>query len=268
MHFLRHALAATAIVAMAQPAQAGVGDLLVAPTRVILDGGRGTQIILNNIGDEEATYRVTAELRRMMPDGSLQEVELASDRETTARDMVIFAPRRVTLPPGQPQAIRISARPPAGLADGEYRLHLLFRAIPKPRPVEQAGTTEGISFRLTPIYGVTIPVIVRLGRLQVEAAIADVRVAQRDGRPAVAVDLTRAGDRSTFGAVEVWKEGEDTPIARLGGVAVYTELDQRTVLVPVREDYEGDLSGRVKVEYRAPSSEGSVLIASTDAILR
>ncbi|RZV49660.1 MAG: molecular chaperone, partial [Sphingomonadaceae bacterium] len=57
-------MAATAIVAMAQPAQAGVGDLLVAPTRVILDGGRGTQIILNNIGEEEATYRVTAELRR------------------------------------------------------------------------------------------------------------------------------------------------------------------------------------------------------------
>ena len=118
MHFLRHALAATAIVAMAQPAQAGVGDLLVAPTRVILDGGRGTQIILNNIGEQEATYRVTAELRRMMPDGSLAEVETASDRETTARDMVIFAPRRVTLPPGQPQAIRISARPPAGPAAG------------------------------------------------------------------------------------------------------------------------------------------------------
>ena len=268
MHFLRHALAATAIVAMAQPAQAGVGDLLVAPTRVILDGGRGTQIILNNIGEEEATYRITAELRRMTPEGSLAEVELANEREMTARDMVVFAPRRVTLPPGQPQAIRISARPPAGLPDGEYRIHLLFRAIPKPRPVESTGPSEGISFRLTPVYGVTIPVIVRLGRLQVEAAIADVRVAERDGRPAVAVDLTRQGDRSTYGSVEVWKDGEEEPVARLGGVAMYTEIDARTVLVPVRADYEGSLNGKVTVVYRAPSSEGNVLIASTDAVLR
>ena len=55
----------------AQPALAA-GDLLVAPTRVILDGSRGTEVILNNIGSEPATYRVSLELRRMLPDGSLE----------------------------------------------------------------------------------------------------------------------------------------------------------------------------------------------------
>ena len=39
-------------------AQAGIGDLLVAPTRIVLTGGRGTEIILNNIGDDVATYRL------------------------------------------------------------------------------------------------------------------------------------------------------------------------------------------------------------------
>ena len=53
----------------APSAQAGIGDLLVAPTRIVLDGGRGTEIILNNIGEDVATYRISVELRRMTPDG-------------------------------------------------------------------------------------------------------------------------------------------------------------------------------------------------------
>ena len=60
-------LAATIAFSAAAPPHAGVGDLLVAPTRVVLDGRRGTEIILNNIGDDVATYRVSVELRRMKP---------------------------------------------------------------------------------------------------------------------------------------------------------------------------------------------------------
>ena len=54
------------------------GDLLVAPTRVILDGSRGTEVVLNNIGSEPATYRISLELRRMLPDGSLEEIDPAA----------------------------------------------------------------------------------------------------------------------------------------------------------------------------------------------
>jgi len=267
----RLALAAMvpATLLAAMPTRAGVGDLLVAPTRIILDGGRGTQVLLNNIGDEEATYRVSAELRRMRPDGSLVDVEDADATfaEKAARDMVVFAPRRVTLPPNQPQAIRIAARAPQGLADGEYRIHLLFRAIPKPRPAEERQQGEGISFSLTPVYGVTIPVIVRLGRLEVQAAITNVRMAKNGEKRAIAVDLTRQGDRSTFGEINVTRAGEEEPIARVRGVALYTEITNRTVMVPVRDDYQGSLSGPVNVEYRASLEEGGGVIAATDAIL-
>ena len=55
----------TAAALLPTAAGAGVGDLLVAPTRLVLDGRRGAEIILNNIGDEPATYRVSVEFRRM-----------------------------------------------------------------------------------------------------------------------------------------------------------------------------------------------------------
>ena len=252
----------------AVPLDAGVGDLLVAPTRIILDGRRGTEIILNNIGDDVATYRVSIELRRMSPDGSLDAVTTPNARETAAQAMVLYAPRKVTLPPNQPQSIRINARAPQGLADGEYRVHLLFRAIPDPKPVTAPAPTQGVSFRLTPVYGVTIPVIVRLGNLEAKAGIANVRKVVDGGKPAIALDLSRAGDRSTFGEVRVTKAGIAEPIAVSGGVAIYTEINQRRVTIPLDARFAAQASGAVTVEYIEKTPTGPVTLASTSAVLR
>src|SRR5690242_17692481 len=96
---LRSVAAATLLltsVVAARPAAAGVGDLLVAPTRIVLNGGRGTEIILKNIGSATATYRVSAELRRMTPDGTLVDVKDPNKDELAAQEMVVFAPRKVT----------------------------------------------------------------------------------------------------------------------------------------------------------------------------
>lgn len=264
------ALAAPLFAAFAaMPAQAGIGDLLVAPTRIVLDGRKGAEIILNNIGEEPATYRLSVEFRRMTADGGLEDVAVPTHEDELARDMIVYAPRRITLAPRQPQSIRISARPPAGLADGEYRIHLLFRAVPPANPVVATGqTTKGLSFALTPIYGVTIPVIVRLGNLQVKAGIANVALEHRDGKALVALDISRSGDRSTFGEVRVLKPGLKDPIAIQRNVAIYTELGTRKVEIPIEEAFAGDPSGPVTVQYIERFDDGSNTIAETKAVLR
>jgi P pilus assembly chaperone PapD len=255
---------------VASEAQAGVGDLLVAPTRIVLDGRRGTEIILNNIGEQPATYRISIEFRRMKPDGMLAEVTEPSPREKAAADMVVYAPRRVTLPPNQPQAIRIAARAPQGLPDGEYRIHMLFRAVPQPTPVAPASgeKTKGVQLQLIPIYGVTSPVIVRLGNLQAKAGIANVQLETKDGAPAIGLDLSRSGTRSTFGDVRVFKAGVKDPIAIAKGVAVYTDVGQRHVTIPLDEKYEGAAAGPVTVQYVETYDDGSDTIAETRAVLR
>jgi len=265
----RLALIAPIAIIIAAPATAGVGDLLVAPTRIVLNGSRGTQIILNNIGDDVATYRISVELRRMTPDGSLVDVAAPNDAEKAAEEMILYAPRKVTLPPNQPQTINIAARAPAGLADGEYRVHLLFRAIPAPRPVTAEQTAQkGISFALTPVYGVTIPVIVRLGNLQARAGIADVHLVKEGGKPAVALQLSRSGTRSTFGEVRVMKAGIKDPIAIQRGVAIYTDVSQRSVAIPVNDKLLASANGPVTVQYVETTEAGPQVIAEASAVLR
>lgn len=263
----RLALVAPAVI-LAAPAAAGVGDLLVAPTRVVLNGSRGTEIILNNIGEDVATYRVSAELRRMTPDGKLEDVEIPNDREKVAQEMLLYAPRKVTLPPNQPQAIRLTARAPAGLPDGEYRVHMLFRAIPEAQPVTAPAKVEGVAFQLRPIYGVTIPVIVRFGNLEAKAALSNVRKVDDKGKPAVALDINRTGSRSTFGEIRVLKAGIEKPIGIISGVAVYTEIGQRSVTVPIDPALAANATGTVTVQYVEPTDTGPVTLAETSAVLR
>jgi P pilus assembly chaperone PapD len=282
-------------------AGAGVGDLLVAPTRLVLDGRKGAEIILNNIGDEPATYRVSVEFRRMTEKGDLVEVPTPSVTDKAAEDMIIYAPRKVTLAPHEPQAIRIVARAPQGLPDGEYRVHMLFRAIPPPTPVVQptGEQPKGVQFQLTPVYGVTIPVIIRLGNLDASAGIANVQLERRDSAPAAAtipmvrqvkvdasistvtvqpeekasgvaigLDLTRTGTRSTYGEVRVLKAGVRDPIAIAKGIAIYTEVGKRHVSIPIAATYKGALTGPITVEYVETFDDGRHLLASTQAVLR
>src|SRR3989344_7150065 len=147
---------AFAVGAAAMPAHAA-GDLLVAPARVVLDGSRGTEVVLNNIGSEPATYRISLEIKRMTALGGLDEIDEgdANDAEKAALNMISFSPRRVTLPPNQPQVIRVGVRVPEGTPPGEYRAHMLFRAVPDAAAAaaDAKPASGGVSIALTPIYG-------------------------------------------------------------------------------------------------------------------
>ena len=254
----RFALVAAGMsAAITSAAAQGVGDLLVAPTRLELNNFRGTEVFLNNIGTEKATYRVSVELRRMDADGELHELEPGevTELQQKVQDMVVFAPRRITLEPNEPQSIRVGVRPPPDLPDGEYRVHLLFRAIPEPRPAE-APNPQGISIDLRAIYGVTIPVFARRGQLTAEAGIVDARLVQQDGQPAVSVTLTRQGSRSLYGDVLVMKPGRSEPVLKASGVAIYTEVDRRGVVLALPKDSTVSLAGPATIRFVERTEDG------------
>ncbi len=264
----RRLLGAAAAIAASAPAQAAP-DLLVAPTRVVLEGQRGAEVILNNTGDEAATYRVSLELKRMTPDGQLETIaeDTADPRERQALAMISYAPRRVTLAPNQPQAIRIGVRAPADLPDGEYRAHMLFRGVPEARSVTDTAppTTGGVSIRLTPLYGLSIPIIVRQGRLVSAATIGDVGLASGPDGPTLRVHLTRTGDKSIYGQLRVRAGNTDKPVTLVNGVAIYTDLTDRDVVLRLDEAEAAALHGPVAVDY-LENRDGVLTLVTSKAV--
>lgn len=254
----------------AGPAHA-VGDLLVAPTRLVLDGKRGAEVILNNIGPEVATYRITLELRRMTEIGKLDDVlpEAANETEKSALTMISFAPRRVTLPPNQPQSIRIGLRGIEALPDGEYRAHMLFRAIPSTPAATDAQNGGGeVKIQIIPIYGVTIPVIVRKGKLTATAALTNAKLARDNEGATLQFDLSRSGERSVYGDVRVTKAGINDPVVIAKGIAIYPELKQRIVSLPLTSEQTDKLKGDITIGYYEPAEAGGALIAQIKTAIR
>lgn len=271
-HVLKYSIAGVAGLAALVPGTGSAqGDLLIAPTRLILDGRRGGEVILANQGNEEATYRISLELRRMDEDGNLVPVEEseATAGEKAALEMIRYAPRRVTLPPAQPQSVRISARPGADLPDGEYRVHMSFAALPKVQAVAQQPTevANGVSIALTPIYGVVMPIIVRKGSIEVTGGLANPRLTKTEYGDAFAIDMLRSGTSSLYGDIMVFRRGANEPAFVARGVGVYPEIGERHSTFDITPEQRAALTGPVRIEYREASENGGGLIAAIDGVL-
>jgi hypothetical protein len=253
-----------------------LGGLLVAPTRLVFEGRQRTgQLTLVNTGARTATYRISLVRMRMTETGAFREVQDPDSAERFADTLVRFSPRRVELPPNVPQTVRLQVRLPADLPAGEYRSHLLFRAVPsvEPEDTARAEPVHDLQLTLRAVYGVSIPVIVRQGTLVAGVSLSDARVELVPGAepPAqLTVTLNRSGDRSVYGdlrAVLVRDGQTDLVVGVAKGLAVYTPNPRRTCLLPLRLPPELDSRARLRVRFdpapgatETPSAEASVAL--------
>lgn len=258
--------------------RAGAGDLLVAPTRIVLGGPKRTaEINLLNIGTKPALYRISLVHERMDENGRLVDVETSGPNDKFADDLVRFTPHQVLLAPQISQVIRIQMRLPANLDAGEYRSHMLFRAVTAPAADDKApiaGTPpKGISVQITPVYGVSIPVIVRSGQTSASTDFSDVHVVTAPGgEPALVGKLTRSGSASVYGdlLVEFAEHGKPfRPLARANGLAVYTpNLIRNFALILSKDKSMQFRNGTLRVTYRVPETDGGQTIAKTEIVLQ
>jgi len=248
----------------------GVGDLLIAPTRVVLDTTkRNAEVNLLNTGDKAATYRISFIHQRMNADGKLEDVTTPGPDEKFADDLVRFTPRQVVLEPHVAQLVRIQLRLPADLAAGEYRSHLLFRAVPAATAADEpaAGApAKGIDIKITPIYGVSIPVIVRSGETSSTVTMQDLHlVTTPEGVQGVVGKLSRTGNASSYGQLSVSyapRGGSFKSVGQVNGVAVYTPNASRNFGVRLTvPDGEKLAAGTIRVTYRQVPSEGERVLA-------
>lgn len=241
----------------------GVGDLLVAPTRLVFEArSRSAEVTLINIGTQTATYRISFVQMRMAETGALQEVAGAGPDERFADHMIRFSPRQVTLAPHVAQTVRLQVRKPADLAAGEYRSHLLFRAVPPAATAEASSEpSPGIQIALTQIYGVTIPVIVRHGETAAQVSLSNLSLgppSRPDETAVLHLAMNRSGDRSVYGNLAVTftpTGGPAVVVGLMNGVAVYDPNPLRLAAIPLRPPLNVKLgAGNLHVRYANPES--------------
>jgi len=227
----------------------GLGDVNLFPKRVVLEGRRQISSIgLYNKTSNEGDYEIkiidmgmTSEGRLISFDNGLSDADKA--RVKTASGMLRYSPRRVTLRANEAQTIRIMARAGAEIPDGEYRSHFMVTAIPRDvggYSIENATgqeSSDGIGVTIRPRFGISIPVIVRIGNTTLDVGITNARLlTARDGSQAVGFTITRAGTRSAFGDLAITAKGRPEPLVIAKGIGVYPEIDHRDVILPIERE--------------------------------
>lgn len=255
--------------AAAEAVAAGPGDLLVSPVRVVFEGReRVAEVTLVNKSDTPATYRVSFTNRRMNRDGSFEEITEAGEEDLFAEKFVRYAPRRVDLEPNAPQTLRLMLRKPAELAPGEYRSHLHMAAVPDDAgsaSIEMAAEdNDSISIQLTPIYGVTIPIIVRHGELEAVAKIMSADYEKlEDGSRKLAFTFERTGTKSLYGDFSFHVAGEEGEIFSQRGIALYTPNTHRdmTVYLPIEAVKKAE-GKPIEIRFQDRTASGGEVFAS------
>lgn len=245
------------------------GGLVISPQLVELDSRQRSKVLtLANRGEETETYRISVINYRMEPDGNLYPADTPGEGEGFATGLFRYAPRQITLEPGRPQTVRILYRRPANLGEGEYRSHLLFQQVPKATPAtaaQRSGT--GLSIQIEPIFGITVPVIVRHGKLEGNGELTDINMTDVNSGPGISLRIARSGSKSLRGDLVASVGGEK--LARLNNVAVYLSTPYREVVLPLNPEEAKAAAGRkVVVEYRPRGDDVGPPIASGSVVLR
>ena len=268
--FLALALAFSPLTAQGK---GGLGDLMVMPTRVILEGrDRSAEIMLRNSGTEICTYRIFFQEMRMTPNGKV-EVVPKEEGVLTATDLVMFTPKQVELLPGEIQTVRIHLRKPEGLKDGEYRSHMVFQGLPAvepPKPM-QAETDNTVSFDIKTIVSISIPIIVRHGETSVSVNLSDMvfnNAPKPDESPSMDLTMARRGNRSVQGEFKVdWlpTSGKPKTILPIMGGVIYSELESRTMHLDFPEAKGLPIKdGKLKVTYTFKDIKQQPVVAFLD----
>jgi P pilus assembly chaperone PapD len=238
------ALAGTALFLAIVVATELVG-IVVAPTGLYLgDADPAGVVRLYNPGTEAAEVSVEAVFGYPTTDeGGQVRMDLKPGGDPrSAAEWVQILPRRLVIPPGERRAVRVLARPPDTLPEGEYWTRLVVTSQEQTPPVSGADTAAiqvGLTLRMRTI----------------------IALAYRRGQVETGVDVRGFTPRLTGDSLVVWPElrrrGNGAYIGRMqlelvdaDDNAVRSWDSQVAVYDTYRRRYAYDVSSLPEGEYR------------------
>ena len=230
------------------------GDLLITPNRVIFEGKKQKEELnLINAGKETTTFSASFVQRRMNEDGSFESIEVPDPDQPFADPYLRIYPRQVTLNPGEGQVILLQFKRKPDMKDGEYRSHLYFRSEKNYTPLgtKNKDTLKTLSVQLTPIFGISIPIIIRSGNVNASSSLSNLKI-ENDKEPTLKFVLNRTGNISVYGDIKVDfipSKGKSHQIGVVKGVSVYTNINKRYMSLKLDSTVNDLKNGMLRLRY-------------------
>lgn len=252
------------------------GNINISPSRIVFEGQkRIMELNLSNDSQDSAKYSISFMQIRMTEDGVFQTITTPDPGQNFADKNIRFFPRSVVLGPNETQVVKIQLTKSDQLQPGEYRSHLYFKSLTTQKALgeEDLKKSAGNLLNITPTFGVTIPVIIRVGESNTLLNISDVKLeTTAEGTRKLDLVLNRTGNMSVYGDVSILHiapNGKQTKIGLTKGVAVYVPNSMLRVQVELDGKSGVDLSkGKIRVLYSSQSETHPQKLAEAELVLQ
>lgn len=209
------------------------GYLFISPQNLHLnDDKRIGQLNLVNKSKVKKTFRVVLKDYFMNENGKLIEKPF----DHSAKKILRFAPRRITLEPNESQYVNISAKMGKLKDNQEYHVHAEFIEVENAHvdqsKAKNGNKDKGLALSVGAAYGVAVPVFVTKGEPKVKVEFNDFTFDKNDSKSGIAnISLNRSGDKTGYVKAAFSYEapdGKKVPIGVPAKLKVYREADQVT----------------------------------------
>ena len=215
--------------------------VMVAPHAVFIDHNqRSGSVLLYNPGTEPVEVAISTIFGYPITDsiGRIQLDTLMADSTNSALGWIQAFPRRLTVGPRERQTVRLLARPPVGLADGEYWLRLRIAAQAGSVPITGVSDTTAIQVGLKLEVRTIIGVNYRKGAVMTGVALSNVRAQvvgdsvitrariERRGNAAF-IGMIRETLVDSTGAVRAQRIGDSLVTSYQSPIGVYFTMEPR-----------------------------------------
>ena len=253
------------------------GDLLITPKRIVFEGNKQKEELnLVNIGTDTAIYSISFVQYNMKEDGSFIAIEKPDAGQMFADPYLRVFPRKVTLAPREPQVLALQCRRKTNMVDGEYRSHLYFRAEKDNKPLgmdNSRNDTSQLKVMLIPIFGLSIPIIIRSGTVNASASLSDFKIdIRQDTIYFLKLTINRTGNISVYGNIiieYVPVKGKPYEVAVVNGVGVYTNINKRNISVKLNKTPGISFTnGKLKIQYISTENKKYAVYAQGELELK
>ncbi|MCP4568767.1 MAG: molecular chaperone [FCB group bacterium] len=240
------------------PAADLIAGVLVAPTVVILsDKGRTGRIHIENPSNIPKEVEISFSYGLPSSDSlgrvsiSLQDSNVTDTR--SALTWIKAFPRKFLLEPNGSQVVRLVARPPKDLDDGEYWAQIVVQSQEGQTSFPVASDNEAITTQLNMIMKTVIAFKYRSGDLTAALEMTGMKVEKNNSQVFVLCDLVNKGNVSYLGILTCrLMDSENREVSyHKSNLAVYRDL-RRSIYLPLTD---GDFSPPYQVDLHI-SGEG------------
>ncbi len=243
-------------------------NVLVSPTVVFISDKNPTgRITLLNRGNTPQEVSVFFSFGLPISDSlgnisvSFQDSAVTDPRSCLG--WVKAFPEKIIINPDESQVVRLMARPPSNLPDGEYWSRIMVRSQNATVDVPVAGEPEGIQTQLNMITEMALMLKYRTGDLISNLELQNTSAEFKDSIVEVMIDLENRGNVSYMGMLEasLYDSDNNEVSRRINKLAVYRHLKKRVDLDVAAGDFKPPFHVEVNI-----SSEGRNDVMPEDMI--